>query len=909
MAAFLLSAIPLGAKESDCGAMGQIAGVVQDQTEAVIVGARVALAGHGKPHVSTVTDAQGGFRFSCLVPGDYTVTATAKGFAARQTDVRLAESERKEIQVALRIATQHSTVAAAAPRAPAESSDPGSLTLNEQQLAALADDPEDFQRELQALAATSGGIPGQATVTVDGFSNASRLPPKSAISEVRINPDLFSSEYENPPYQGGRIEVITKPGQAKFHGSAFFSLSGLQLNARDPLAHAEGPINRERYGADLSGPLLKKKNDFSLHVEYRTLGENKAINAFALNPQTQIVPLTEDVLSASSQWLGSARADWQLSAKDNLITSFSAHRNHSSNDGVGGMVLPEAGYQTSLGEYSVRISNSDAINLKLLHQTRLGFTWKSLDQVPNSNAPALIVEGAFSGGGAASQFQRRSEQDLELADTFLLTLKAHSLKAGMVALGKRIDARSNELFNGMFDFGSGFGPAVDSAGNPVPGTSQFLSGLEQYRRTLVGAVGGRPTNFIVNHGDPHVRFVQWRVAAFVQDEWKVSNRVALSSGLRYAMETTPSSLGTFAPRLGLAWSPWQKHWLMLRARAGMFYQPIDEGVVLRERQLDGSTVTQTILYAPEFAALPDPNTAAALVRNLRRFADDVGPSRAVETQIGLEANLPAHWKLEASAYWTWAHHVLRSVNVNSPVLADVSSNPFTAPRPITPGSNIFEYQSSGSLEGPVIFVGINQFFSKRYSLLIGYLNFGMTTNADNSTTFPQSALSGRGEMARPLWEARHRVFSTAQLNLPWDVSLSSHLEAASGLPYNITTGFDNNGDGIINDRPSVTGPGDPLRILTAFGPLTSLTIEGNIPRNLGTMPATVHLDLRLSRRFVLHPGTPESNRAITVVARVSNVINHTNVTGVNTILGSPAFTQAVTADAGRRIELGGRYSF
>ncbi|HKD82615.1 MAG TPA: TonB-dependent receptor [Candidatus Angelobacter sp.] len=909
MVVCLLSSTALGAWNADCDAMGQISGVVQDQTEAVIVGARVSLVVRGKQRASAVTNAQGIFVFSCLIPGDYSLKATAKGFASRQIDVHLVESEQKKIEVALRIATQHSTITAVAPSPPPESSDPGSLTLNEQQLAALADDPDDFQRELQALAATSGGIPGQATVTVDGFSNASRLPPKSAIGEVRINPDLFSSEYENPPYQGGRIEVVTKPGQTKFHGAAFFSLSGLLLNARDPLAHTEGPINRERYGADLSGPLFTKKNDFSLHVEYRTVGENKAINAFALNPQTQIVPLAEDVGSVSSQWLSSARADWQLSAKDNLITSFSVHRNHSSNDGVGGMVLPEAGYQTSQEEYALRISNNDAINAKLLHQSRVGLTWKNLDQVPNSTAPALIVEGAFSGGGAASQFQRRSEQDLELGDNLLLTHKAHSLKVGAVAVGRRIDDRSSELFNGLFDFGGGFGPALDAAGNPIPGTSQFLSGLEQYRRTLVGLAGGKPTNFVVNNGDPHVQFTQWRVAAFVQDEWKVSHRVALSSGLRYAMESTPSSLGTFAPRLGLAWSPWPKPWLILRARAGLFYQPIDESVVLRERQLDGTTTLQTILYAPEFAALPDPSTAVALVRNLRRFADDAGPSRTVETQIGLDANLPAHWKLEASGYWTWAHHVLRSVNVNSPILADVTSNPFTAPRPITPGINVFEYQSSGLLEGPVIFVGINQFSSKRYSLLIGYLNFGMTTNADNSTTFPQSAFSSRGEMARPSWEARQRVFSTAQLNLPWDVSLSSHLEAASGLPYNITTGFDNNGDGITNDRPSVAGPGDPLRILTTFGPLTPLTIEGNIPRNLGTMPATVHLDLSLSRRFALHPSVPENSRAITVVARVSNVINHTNVTAVNTILGSPAFTQPVTADAGRRIELGGRYSF
>lgn len=909
MAAVLLLYVPVSRAEgADCDWNGRLSGVVQDPTKAVIVRASVTLTTKDKRRVSMMTDSQGTFLFSCLPSGNYTVDVVAEGFGIRRTEIKLAAGENKNIQVELRIATRHEIVTSV-PTSHDDDSDPGSMTLNELQLGSLADDPEDFQRELQALAASSGGIPGQATITQDGFSGASRLPPKSAIREIRINPDLFSSEYENPPYQGGRIEIITKPGQAKYHGSVFFSTGGLPFNARDPLGHTIAPANRERYGTDFSGPLHSAQNDFSIHLEYRTLDESKAINTFSLNPQFQVVPFSDDVLSTHSQWTGLMRTDWKVSAKDNLTVSFSTHVNNSSNDGVGGTVLREAGYGTSLGEYSFRISNNDAINVKLLHLTRLGLTWKDLNQVPNSTAPALIVSGGFSGGGAASQRLRQNELDLEFGDSVLLTVKKHSLKSGVVILGKRIDARSNELFNGMFDFGGGVGPVLDEQGNPIPGSSQFLSGLEQYRRTLLGLAGGRPSNFIVGDGNPQVRFTQWRVAGFVQDDWKITDRMALSSGLRYAMETVPSSVGTLAPRLGLAWSPWRRHWMTLRARVGAFYQPIDETVVLREKQLDGSSATQTVLYSPAFATVPDFSSSAAIVQNIRQFADGVHPSRTIETQIGLDANLPAHWKLEASGYWTWGNGILRSVNVNSPFVEDVNTDPFTAPRPIAPAVNIFEYQPSGSLRGPVLFVGINQFFSKRYTLLIGYLNFDMTSDADNSGTFPQSAFSGRGEMARPGWEAKHRVFATQQLTLPGQVSLSSHLETASGLPYNITTGFDNNGDGIINDRPSIASPSDPSGIPTIFGRLTPVTVAGNVARNVGTMPWTVHLDMGLSRHFALHSKAPENSKAITISGRVSNLINHTNVTAVNTILGSPAFGQALTADVGRRIEIGGRYSF
>jgi hypothetical protein len=46
-----------------------------------------------------------------------------------------------------------------------------------------------------------------------------------------------------------------------------------------------------------------------------------------------------------------------------------------------------------------------------------------------------------------------------------------------------------------------------------------------------------------------------------------------------------------------------------------------------------------------------------------------------------------------------------------------------------------------------------------------------------------------------------------------------------------------------------------------------------------------------------------------VNVRSSNVLNHLNVTGVGGVLGSPQFGQAYSADPGRRVEAGARYSF
>jgi hypothetical protein len=146
------------------------------------------------------------------------------------------------------------------------------------------------------------------------------------------------------------------------------------------------------------------------------------------------------------------------------------------------------------------------------------------------------------------------------------------------------------------------------------------------------------------------------------------------------------------------------------------------------------------------------------------------------------------------------------------------------------------------------------------------------------------------------------------VNLPLKAELSTELFASSGTPYNITTGTDANGDGDFNDRPSyASGPG-PGVYSTQFGWLTTNTVNGNVQRNIGTMPATVHLDTNLSRSFTL-PGAKDHARMFTFNARSANLLNHTNVTVVNTILSSGTVGRPVAAETARRIELGVRFAF
>jgi DNA-binding IclR family transcriptional regulator len=82
-----------------------------------------------------------------------------------------------------------------------------------------------------------------------------------------------------------------------------------------------------------------------------------------------------------------------------------------------------------------------------------------------------------------------------------------------------------------------------------------------------------------------------------------------------------------------------------------------------------------------------------------------------------------------------------------------------------------------------------------------------------------------------------------------------------------------------------------------------------VPRNLGTAPSLVHLDTNLSRAFKIGHSKSDSSRTLTLNARAANLLNHTNVAAVSTVVSSPNFTQPIAAESARRIEFGARFAF
>jgi len=902
---------PLAAAQQTCSNGVRIEGTVTDPSGAVIPGATIRSANGAM----ATADATGRYVLPCVRVGSTTLTVEAQGFAVGRAKASALPGGVAHVNLRLEIAAVQTDVQVG-DDATAMDADHGAstTTLGTQDVDRLADDPDDFQRQLQALAARGGGIPGAATFTVDGFQNSSALPPKSSIASIRINPDMFSPEYERAPYLGGRIEIFTKPGTGAYHGALFFTDSDGSFNATDPFSATATPAGKRRYGFELSGPIVKNKGDIALTFEKRDIDEFNIVNAVTLDANGNQVALQQSIPAPQRLWIASARSGWQVSPKDTATISFSANVNNLGNQGVGGLTLPVAGYSSLVNEYDLRFLNTQTLNANLLHETRIGYTWKRTEQNPLSSAPALQVAGYFNGGGSTGQNLNNRERDLEVDDDVMFTKGRHTVKIGAQSLGIFVHNYDPNTFNGAFVFGGGSAPMLDANNHPT-GQTTTISAIEQYRRALLNLPGGNPTTYQLTTGTPLVPLTQWRLALYAGDAIKLAPNLTVATGLRYQLQTSPGSFGNFAPRIGISWALDKKRSWVIHLRAGLFHDPNLQRYATEVYRLNGTRQQQTTVYSPNFNN-PLASTAGSIqVSTLNQFPRSLAQVSSLQTHIRVEHDFHDGWHAMATLFWAENWGSLRLVNINAPLIASSNNTPpdplaaLLAPRPIAPNENIMQYQNSGHLSGDIFVTGGDR-HGKRAAISVYYVHTNLRTDTGmTGVSSPQSSYSESGESSRPDGESRNAVYANGHVTLPYKVELSSILDALGGQPYDIISGTDVNGDGNFNDRPSYASTPGAGVYSTRFGLLTTNSVNGDVPRNLGVMPARIHLDANLSRVFTLNPSNKDHPRTFTFNVRSANLLNHTNVTTVGTVVSSSTFSRPLSAETARRLELGVRFTF
>jgi hypothetical protein len=845
---------------------GSFKGKVTDQTGAVIPQARVTVvAPDGKRTIAT-TDGAGTFEIGPLPPGSYSVFADANGFASYKRDsVVVSPGPAQILNLALEIQVKEEKLEVQSDSNQLDvgsSSTAGSLVIKGKDLEALSDDPDELQSELQALAGPSAG-PSGGQIYIDGFTGG-QLPPKSAIREIRVNQNPFSAQYDKLGY--GRIEIFTKPGSDKFHGQFFVNDSNSIFNSRNPYVLVKPSYNSDIFDGNLGGP-INKKASFFIDASRRNMDDFSAISAIdpALlpNPLTagSVIPLiNESISNPRTRTNFNPRVDVQLTPSNSFTARYQITHDSEQNSGLGTFSLPSVAYNLNETEHTVQISDTQILSPRMVNETRFQFQRDMNHQLPLGTGPTINVQQSFTFGQNSEGLVRTTEDNYELQNYTSLTAHNHLIKFGGRLRRINSEQSTNANFNGEFIF---------SSVNP----NDPLSALEAYQNASQGLCqSGQnynpqncPSQFMLTVGSTNVNVGWFDAGLYAEDEWRAKPNISLTYGLRFESQNNIHDHADFAPRLGIAWglggdgkTPPKT---VLRGGFGIFYDRFGYNLVEQATLLNGVTQQKAVLQNPTFFS-SDPSTWPAFSTltsvgspTIYQVSPNLTSPYTIQSAASVERQITKAATLSVTYLNSHGEHQFYIDNVNAPLAIG-------GPRPFGGSDNVYQYQSGGIFRQNQLIVNARVSTGKRLSLFgfytLSYANSNVSSGGSaggffasggtSTASFVSNQFDPLADYGRAAFDVRHRAFIGGSVTMPYGFSLFPFIIINSGSPYNITTGQDNNGDSIFNDRPSLANPGGQI-VCTNRTDFSLTQTASLVPINYCTGPGNATFNLRLSKTF------------------------------------------------------------
>jgi len=251
----------------------------------------------------------------------------------------------------------------------------------------------------------------------------------------------------------------------------------------------------------------------------------------------------------------------------------------------------------------------------------------------------------------------------------------------------------------------------------------------------------------------------------------------------------------------------------------------------------------------------------------------------IQYSIGVEQQVTAKSTFSAVYIGTRSIDAFRSIDANEPVL---SGGNWVRPNPSL--GQVRQIQSEGYLKGNALELTFRGKPSKYFSGQIQYTLSRTDNNTSGITFFPANSYDPSADWGRADTDRLHKFDLLASSQPTKYFTLGAALSVYSCRPVNITSGGDDNHDGILNDRPA------------------------GVPRNSMAGPGLINLDLNLSHDFPLSKAKKET-RVFTVSLNSFNVLNHPNYVTYIGAVSSPLFGKPVAAQPPRRMQLDLQFKF
>jgi hypothetical protein len=825
------------------GALAQsgitVRGVVEDDGGAAIPRAQIVLKqGKADEGAKSVSNDIGEFSFSGLSAGTYQLHAEASGFKPAEVKLTIGAGAVPLQHVRLKVASVKQEITVFAGDPVTMDGNMNSVEVNHDLLKSLpVQDDNPLAAAQMFLDPAANGSEG-TKIVVDGVEGSLDVP-SSSIKSVAVNRNPYSAEFGRPGK--GRIEVATRPGSlTRVHHHLVMTFRNSSLDARNAFASAQPQMSRSFWEGDINGPLFGHKGSFYFGGDYLNDNENSVVNA--ISPSGAVV---QNVPSPEHNARAMGRVDYQLHPMHTLSLRYSFSRDTFDNRGIGAFDLPERSYNSESQRHEVRLGETALLTLNFSNELRFSYKKRDNRIAPNSSAPANIVLGAFSSGGAQLN-QNQDEQIFELQNISTWVHGKHTLRFGATAKRHDVDLTDTSNFGGTFTFSD-----------------------------LTSFTANQPFLFTINQGNPEARFIQDEYSYYLQDEMRLRPDLTLLVGVRHELQSHLRDFNNVTPRLGISYAP-GNHGFVLRAGGGIFYERRSWPMGQRALLFDGNHIRNLVVQNP---TLPLSPAALAL---------------APPSIVTISPNVVAPYQIQASAGADQRIGKMSSVSVEYTMLRGLKlfrMRDFNAPvsptsaRPDPAFVMINQVESTGSSRAHSVAVTFRTAIANRVELLSQYTWSRSYDNTSGMFYLPADSFNLAPEWGRSDFDRRHRINLAGIVQLPYGFKLGTITTVSSGIPFNITTGSDLNGDGLANDRPA------------------------GVTRNTGNGPMYSDVDVRISKRFILGPVREHGTKYLEVRADAFNVLNQVNAVNFIGVQSSPKFGQANAALPARQLQFSMKTSF
>jgi outer membrane receptor protein involved in Fe transport len=886
----------------------EISGVVTDNTGAVVPGATLTARNLATGFERVTVSGEGGrYVLLSLPPGIYTVTAELAGFATLiREGLELSINQRVVVDFSLSIASVAEEVRVVA-ETPLISTTDGELgkTITTATIDAIPSLGRSYTnllgivpgvRQQEGGAARIGGNAYYAnTFKIDGMENDSEsvANPQSrvtqdAVAEVQVLTNQFSAEFGRAV--GGAVNVITRSGTNDLKGRGFFYQQEGDWNAKNFFARAQPKpqFTTRNYGGTVGGPVQRDRLHYFVSVERITDDRPVVLRDPAGGPSQTLNRPTRVLTSFS-------KLSYQINQNNTLDMSYLFDTSSATGEGVSGINQPSNGFRRDIDNHLFIASHVSVLAPSLVNTVRVQVQRREQISEPNDPVgPEIQRPSSVTGRNRGLPFGW-DENKIQVSDVLTKTTGTHTVKAGINAqVLFKSDWLATSFFGGQFVFDTDrpFDPN-DPATYPI-------------RYTVAS---GNPTTSLNNN----------ILGLFVEDSWKVTQKLTLNLGLRYDREagdvvnvfkSFPDN-DNIAPRVSFAWTPFDDRRTSIRGGYGRFYYRLygnlGVGMVVNGAPPPdgiGSTVQQVIPFPgyPDPSG-PNPRRTGAATQPLKQGGFSDGNERtpyADQVSIGVARELGGGFALSADYVSTRGKHNARAFDRNFP-------DPVTGLRPKPDFAQYWSYDTNGHMWYDGLLVRVEKRLSGNYQFTASY-----TLSKTLDDTWPLFITQGGGPQA--WWnpgaekalsatsglnaddDERHRLVVSGFVNLPWGFDFSGVISTRSARRFNITTGRDNNGDGVLADRPNFVNG-------TYVDPGTGPGVAGSLGKNAGVTGGYFSADARISKTVRINA------MSLKLMAEAYNVTNRVNFTGYQGNIRSALFNQAIGAGRPRSFQLGAQFDF